>query len=76
MPWRVRATAGTFCIARVEFFLLLWRDDGVDLLMSLLANLFDLLMLLLRRERRIGANGFNLRVRALFDGTTLLDRFL
>jgi hypothetical protein len=51
----------TLLLARSQRFLLFGRDQGFHLLATLLAKVFRLLMLLLWRQRRIGADGLDLR---------------
>ena len=70
---RSRTIGCALGVAGFQFFLLLRRNDGVDLLPGLLAKLLDFLMLLLRGEGRIGAYRLDLRARVLLDGATLLN---
>jgi hypothetical protein len=58
-------------LAGLQRFQLLGRHERVEFLLTLFVDLPNLLLPLLRAERRIGANGFDFRARPLLDGAPL-----
>ena len=62
--------------AGLQSLRLFGRDHAFDLLMTLLAQCVYLLMFLLRRQRRIGAYGLDLRMGFAFECPDLLHDVL
>jgi hypothetical protein len=63
-------------LAGLQRLHLLGRDQRVHLLFRLFMNLPDLLLPLLRTQRRLGANRFDLRARPALDRAAFLHRRL
>ena len=62
--------------ARLERLLLLRADQALHFFLGLLVKLANLFLLLLRAQRRVRADGLNLRARIFFDLMVLLKRRL
>ena len=65
-------SATLFLLADAQSFFLVGRDQAFALLHGPMANLPRLLISLLRRERRVGADRINFRARVAGDGVNLL----
>src|SRR5580698_4513286 len=62
---RAACSAGTLFLATAEGFELLRSDQGIGLLVCVLAHLLDLFLLLLGRERTVAAHRLDLAMHGL-----------
>ena len=65
-----------FLLARLQGFLLIGSHEALAFLHGLLANFPRLLLLLLRRERGVGADGFDFGAGLARDGSDLFHHGL